>query len=190
MAQEHVVLLDEDGNNIGTTPKATVHHGETPLHLAFSSYLVNDAGQVLLTQRALGKKTFPGVWTNSCCGHPADGESMADAVRRRVKDELGLDVGQVELILPRFRYVAEQDGIVENELCPVFRARAYGEVAADPSEVEAARWVDWSELLGMIDDPRLSTWCRLQLEQLRELGEHPDDWPVGDPVQLPAAATP
>ncbi|GAA3433940.1 isopentenyl-diphosphate Delta-isomerase [Kutzneria kofuensis] len=190
MAQEHVVLLDEDGYNVGTTPKATVHHGETPLHLAFSSYLVDDDGRVLLTRRALSKATFPGVWTNSCCGHPADGESMADAVRRRVKDELGLDVGQVELILPGFRYVAEQDGIVENEMCPVFRARAYGEVTADPTEVEDARWVEWPELLGMLDDPRLSTWCRLQLLQLRELGGHPNDWPVGDPAQLPPAATP
>jgi isopentenyl-diphosphate delta-isomerase len=189
VAQEHVVLLDEDGCYVGTTAKATVHHGETPLHLAFSSYLVNDEGKVLLTRRALSKATFPGVWTNSCCGHPADGESMTDAVRRRVKDELGLDVAQVELILPRFRYVAEQDGIVENEMCPVFRARAYGEVARDPAEVEDARWVDWPQLLGMIDDPALSTWCRLQLAQLRELGEHPDDWPVGDPAQLPPAAT-
>jgi isopentenyl-diphosphate Delta-isomerase len=186
--QEHVVLLDEDGNSVGTTPKATVHHADTPLHLAFSSYLVNERGQVLITQRALRKATFPGVWTNSCCGHPADGESMADAVRRRAKRELGLDVAQVELILPRFRYVAVQDGIVENEMCPVFRARAYGEVAFDPSEVEDTRWVDWPELLAMVDDPRLSTWCRLQLPRLRELGDHPDDWPLGDPADLPPAA--
>ncbi|HEY0807811.1 MAG TPA: isopentenyl-diphosphate Delta-isomerase, partial [Pseudonocardiaceae bacterium] len=76
---EHVILLDQDGNSIGTADKATVHHTETPLHLAFSCYLFDRRGRVLLSQRALAKKTWPGVWTNSACGHPAPGEELADA---------------------------------------------------------------------------------------------------------------
>ena len=143
--EELVVLLDEGGHATGTMPKATVHGTDTPLHLAFSCYLFDAAGRLLMTQRALSKPTWPGAWTNSVCGHPAPGEPMADAVRRRVLDEVGVRAEGVTLLLPAFRYRAVMpNGVVENEMCPVFVATTRDALAPDPAEVEDATWVDWA----------------------------------------------
>jgi isopentenyl-diphosphate delta-isomerase len=183
MSAERVVLLDESGRAIGTADKATVHHRGTPLHLAFSCY-VFDAGRLLLTRRALSKRTWPGVWTNTCCGHPAPGEPIEDAVRRRLDAELGLSVGTVDLILPAFRYRAVMDdGTAENEMCPVFRAVWQGPVRPDPGEVDACEWVAWSDM----PDRPVSPWCELQVAELARLGGVPAEWPAGDPARLPPA---
>jgi isopentenyl-diphosphate delta-isomerase len=187
---EHVILLDENGNAVGTADKATVHHADTPLHLAFSSYVFDAAGRLLLSQRAWSKKTWPGIWTNSCCGHPALGEAVADSVRRRLRDELGLQVADVDLVLPRFRYRAVMpDGIVENEMCPVFRVFTDARPRPNPAEVADVRWVPWSDVVAD-DDVRstLSPWCQLQLAELDRLGPEPAAWPTGDATDLPPAA--
>ena len=204
MATEKVVLVDETGRAIGSQDKATIHHAATPLHLAFSSYVFDEAGRLLLTQRAFGKRTWPGVWTNSCCGHPLPGEPLEDAVRRRLSDELGLIATQVDLVLPAFRYRAEMpDGVVENELCPVYRVTCNGEPTPDPDEVAAFQWTTWAALDVQLDadgSPQvasapgsgipegLSPWCLLQVAELRRLGDSPGDWPVADPRLLPPAA--
>ncbi|WP_433019166.1 isopentenyl-diphosphate Delta-isomerase [Kribbella sp. CA-294648] len=186
METEQVVLVDEAGRAVGRADKATVHHAATPLHLAFSSYVFDQRGRVLLTQRAFGKRTWPGVWTNSCCGHPLPDESLQSAVRRRLADELGLVASTLDLVLPAFRYRAEMpDGIVENELCPVFRVTVTTEPVPDPAEVAAYEWAEWSDLAVRAD---LSPWCVLQLAELNALGANPSEWPAADPSELPAAA--
>ena len=169
--EERVVLLDEDGHPIGTAPKREVHHRDTPLHLAFSCYLFDPAGRFLLTQRALDKRTWPGVWTNSCCGHPAPGEPVEQAVLRRVAQELGTGLTSLRLMLPRFRYRAVMvDGTVENELCPVYVATCPdpGGLAPDSDEVAGVEWVDWSDFRAAVLTGRrkVSPWC---VEQIAEL---------------------
>lgn len=128
-----VVLLDDDEQPIGTAPRRDVHTTTTPLHLAFSCHLHDDRGRTLVTRRALTKRTWPGVWTNSFCGHPRPGETFEQAVRRHARHELGLDVHAIEPLLPDFRYHAvDAAGIVENEVCPVFSARTDGPVVPNP----------------------------------------------------------
>jgi isopentenyl-diphosphate Delta-isomerase len=190
MSAEQVVLLDETGSSVGTADKAAVHGTDTPLHLAFSCYVFDRAGRLLVTQRAVDKPTFGGVWTNSCCGHPAPGEPIAEAVRRRVGQELGLELGAVTLVLPRFRYRAVGDnGTVEYEMCPVFTATATGDPRPDPEEVEAWEWVPWPEFRGEVLSGRreVSQWCR---EQVAALPADPLSAPPADPAELPPAARP
>jgi len=154
---EEVVLLAEDGSAVGTADKASVHTGATPLHLAFSCHLFDDAGRVLVTRRALTKLTWPGVWTNAFCGHPAPGEAMADAVRRRGRFELGVEITEPASVLPDFRYRAvDASGVVENEICPVHTARALGEPSPDPTEVAEHRWVRPEDLLAGV---RAARWA-------------------------------
>jgi isopentenyl-diphosphate delta-isomerase len=167
--RELVVLLDERWQPTGTAPKATVHTRSTALHLAFSCHLQRDDGRMLVTRRALGKTAWPGVWTNACCGHPAPGEPMEDAVRRRLRHELGVDVEGLELALPDFAYRAvDASGIVENEVCPVFVGRIAGSLRPDPAEVVEWHWVEPDRLqAGIRATPwAFSPWLVLQAAQL------------------------
>lgn len=173
VVEEMVVLLDEQRRSIGAVPKVGVHHADTPLHLGFSCYVLDPAGRLLVTQRALDKRSFGGVWTNTFCGHPAPGEDPADAVRRRADFELGITVREVTLALPDFRYRAEQDGVVENEWCPVFLAVTDDEPTPEPDEVAELRWTTWEQLQAeLAEDPGpWSPWCREQAPLLAGLVE-------------------
>jgi isopentenyl-diphosphate delta-isomerase len=170
---EYVVLLDDNGQEIGIAPKSSVHGTDTALHLAFSCHVVNDAGQVLVTRRALGKTTWPGVWSNSFCGHPRPAEPVISAVRRRGSHELGLTLSSIELALPLFRYRAtDVNGIVEHEICPVYTAHTSEEPELNPLEVVDAEWVDPLDLATALDATpwAFSPWLVLQAEQLRLFG--------------------
>ena len=167
---EYVVLLDEQGRPCGSAPKADVHHQNTPLHLAFSCWILDESGRTLLTRRAASKRTWPGAWTNSFCGHPAPGEPIIDAVHRRARHELGVNLEALAPALPDFRYRAVMaDGTVENEVCPVFTSHLGSEPDPNPDEIDALRWVDLEELAAAIeDDPGpYSPWMLEQLAALR-----------------------
>ncbi|WP_100343274.1 isopentenyl-diphosphate Delta-isomerase [Compostimonas suwonensis] len=171
-ATEAVVLLDPAGEPIGVADKATVHTTDTPLHLAFSCHVFDEAGRILVTRRALGKLTWPGVWTNSFCGHPSPGEKPRDAVARRAHAELGMELVDLELVLPDFRYRAvDASGIVENEICPVYIARAVADPQPNPSEVVEWTWADPQAMLAAVTAApwAFSPWLTLQLPQLLPL---------------------
>ena len=174
LADEQVVLVDADGTPIGAMDKSRVHTADTPLHLAFSCYAFDSEGRMLLTRRALGKRTWPGVWTNTCCGHPTPGEGLEDAIRRRLRFELGVEIESLRVVLPGFRYRAiAPDGIVENEVCPVFFAQLRSEPRAAPDEVMEWRWTSVADFLTVADAAPfvLSPWSVMQAGELRAAGE-------------------
>ncbi|MCU1572874.1 MAG: isopentenyl-diphosphate delta-isomerase [Micrococcaceae bacterium] len=167
--EEQVVLLDDQRRPIGSADKATVHGLNTPLHLAFSCHIFNPEGQVLVTRRALGKAAWPGVWTNSVCGHPAPGEEVEAAVHRRVRYELGLQVMDVQLRLPDFQYRAvDASGIVEHEVCPVYTAVTRDAPQPRPEEVMDYQWVRPPDVRMAIEAApwAFSPWLVLQLGAL------------------------
>ena len=165
MQTEHVILLNAQGVPTGTLEKYAAHTADTRLHLAFSSWLFNAKGQLLVTRRALSKKAWPGVWTNSVCGHPQLGESNEDAVIRRCRYELGVEITPPESIYLDFRYRAtDPNGIVENEVCPVFAARTNSALQINDDEVMDYQWCDLADVLRGIDATpwAFSPWMVMQ----------------------------
>lgn len=187
---EQVVLVDDAGRPIGVADKAAVHGPTTPRHLAFSCYLFARDGQpagaapgldprasrLLMTHRARRKSTFPGVLTNTCCGHPAPGESLVDAATRRLVFELGIDpsdVPELHVVLPDFAYRASDGRVEENEFCPVLVGWVPDDLVTRPraDEVDDVAWWSWRDVLAATADPvsPLSAWARRQVPQLDEV---------------------
>jgi isopentenyl-diphosphate delta-isomerase len=175
---DDVQLLDDSGRPIGAAPRAVVHTSATPLHLAFSCYLSRADGDLLLTRRALTKRTWPGVWTNSFCGHPRPGELVEDAIARHARHELGVRVEDVVCVLPDFRYRAtDASGIVENEVCPVYLAVTGDEPVPRPDEVMELQWVDPRHVRQLVEMApfAVSPWMVLQVEALPTLRQVPTE---------------
>lgn len=164
-----VVLLADDARPVGTAPRADVHTDRTPLHLAFSCHVTDGSGRLLLTRRALNKRTWPGVWTNAFCGHPRPGEDPEQAVHRYAEHELGLRLDHLEPLLPDFRYRAvDASGVVEHEVCPVWLAQTTSAPSLNRDEAVEARWVTPQELrmTAEVAPWALSPWLVLQLDEL------------------------
>ena len=167
--EDEVVLLDESGTPIGRAPKSAAHGPDTALHLAFSCHVLNALGEGLVTRRALSTQAWPGVWSNSFCGHPKPAESLASAVRRRAEFELGIELAEVELALPLFRYRAtDANGTVENEVCPVYIAITADEPDPNPREIAEFAWVAPEELGRAVEAApwAFSPWLVLQAREL------------------------
>lgn len=166
---EEVVLVDEDNNVLKTVPKSEVHSAETPLHRAFSSFIFRESGDLLLQQRSHKKKTWPMVWSNTCCGHPSLEESNVEAATRRLQEELGIKVENLEEVSP-YRYQFVQNGIMENEICPILVGFTSEEPKINDDEVENTQWIKWEEFLKEVDSypGKYSPWCMEQAKILNK----------------------
>lgn len=106
--------------------------------------MFNKKGELLVTKRASTKKVWPGVWTNTACGHPMLNETDEAAIVRRLQFELGMKVSDVRCVAPTYRYKTPLfNGVIENELCPVYVAVAREEPRPNPDEVDEYRWMSW-----------------------------------------------
>ncbi|MEL7186625.1 MAG: isopentenyl-diphosphate Delta-isomerase [Pseudomonadota bacterium] len=165
---EELILVDTDDQEIGYRSKAECHDGDGVLHRAFSLFLFNDAGELLLQQRASGKRLWPGYWSNSCCSHPRRGESLEIATMRRLDDELNVSA-ELEHVY-HFCYQARfGDPGSENELCHVFLGRLAGEVHPNDSEIDAIRFVSRADLDAELKQtPDVFTpWFKQEWESLK-----------------------
>ena len=180
---ENIYYVDEYDQPTGETEeKLAAHNHNTKLHAAFSCYIFNTEGELLVTQRARSKKVWPGVWSNSFCGHPLPNESREQAIKRRGLDELGGDVTDMQLIVSRYIYeTPPYNGVIEKEFCPIYFARMSSEMTANSEEIENYSWIKWGdyvrELQADSDDysdpnsasaPKWSWWCKDQLKLLNQ----------------------
>ena len=154
------MLVDENNEVLGTMPKSEVHGATTPLHRGFSLFLFDKDGRLLLQQRSGTKKTWPLVWSNSVCGHPALNESNVDAAKRRLLYELGMQASHIEEVAP-YRYSFVRDDVMENEICPILIGFTDEQPKINHDEVEATRWVKWQDFLEEIktNPGTYSEWC-------------------------------
>ncbi len=166
---EQLILVDTNDNETGFGTKADCHDGEGVLHRAFSLFLFNAAGELLLQQRGNQKRLWPGFWSNSCCSHPRRGESLSVATQRRLSDELNVAATLEHIYW--FRYQAEfgAEGS-ENELCHVYLGTLDGEVRPNDSEIESVRYVSaqgLSEELAQFPQ-RFTPWFKTEWRTLCE----------------------
>ena len=165
---EPLILVDDADREIGHLDRANCHAGSGVLHRAFSLLIFNGNGELLLQQRAAGKRLWPLYWSNSCCSHPRRAESMEAAVHRRLEQELGLACPLHFLF--NFQYHAQFDaGGAEHELCSVFIGRSTDRVQVDPAEVHAWRWIGVSALQAEMHGPaaaKFTPWFRLAWDRL------------------------
>jgi len=167
---DYVVLVDEENKILGKAPKLFSHNANTPLHRGFSVFLFNSKGKLLLQQRSEKKKTWPLVWSNSCCGHPMFSESSEDAARRRLEFELRIRDAEIHMVLPKYRYKFEHKEVVENEICPVMVAFSDQVPSPNLEEVKSIKWISWKDWLREVsaNPEKYSEWCVEETSLLEE----------------------
>ncbi len=166
---EKVVLVNEDDNEIGVEEKVKAHK-EGKLHRAFSIFIFNSKGELLLQRRAGNKYHSGGLWSNTCCSHPKPGESIEHAAHRRLREEMGFDCSLNEV--SRFIYRAElNNGLTEWELDHVFIGKYDGEVNPNPNEVEDWKWININDLKDDIkrNPNNYTVWFKMALDKVTSL---------------------
>ena len=165
---EYVVLVDELDNKVGLMEKMEAHINPT-LHRAFSIFIFNSKNEMLLQQRALSKYHTPGLWTNTCCSHPRDGESLHDATKRRLQEEMGMQCELKEAF--SFIYKADvMQGLVEHEFDHVFIGTSDDLPIINKDEVESFRYDTVENIKADIarNPQNYTAWFKIAFDKLLE----------------------
>ena len=163
---DQVILVDEQDQPLGTGDKLQTHR-DGLLHRAFSVFLFNTAGEMLLQRRAATKYHSPGLWSNTCCSHPRPGEAVLDAAHRRLQEEMGLTSD----LSPAFSFIyriAFDNGLIEHELDHVLIGRTEASPAPHPDEADAWRWIQPDALRADVatHPERYTYWFRYCLDDV------------------------
>ena len=181
---ERLILVDADDREIGFASKADAHAGRGILHRAFSLFVFNPAGELLLQQRAASKPLWPGYWANSCCSHPRGGEDMDTATQRRLREELGFTC-PLEFVY-KFQYHAGYgEAGSESELCWVYVGVSDAPVRVNDTEIAAWRYMRPEALDREIAESpdHFTPWLKMEWQRLRS--EFVDRLPgTGEPPRL------
>lgn len=164
---EALILVDSSDAEVGFLDKAAAHDGDGVLHRAFSLFIFNPEGKLLLQQRAPGKRLWPEFWSNSCCSHPRRGEEMNEAVHRRLEQELGMKAS-LEYTY-KFEYKAPFGDLgTEHELCWVYTGHTDAEPVINTTEIMDWRWIEPSELTDAIarEPASFTPWLKMEWERL------------------------
>lgn len=166
--EEKVILVNGDDDMVGVIDKMEAHR-QGLLHRAFSIFIFNRKGEMLLQQRALTKYHSAGLWTNACCSHPLPGEKINDAAQRRLMEELGFET-DLEKIFD-FTYKAEfENGLTEHEFDHVFAGEYEGELSVDPAEVKDFCYKEISEIKKMLEThpQKFTAWFHIAFPRIEE----------------------
>jgi len=166
---EPLILVDDKDNEIGYRSKSECHVGHGTLHRAFSIFLFDADGRVLLQKRSGSKPLWPLYWSNSCCSHPRRGETMEAATHRRVAEELGVDA-KIEFLY-KFIYQADFGDVgAEHELCHVYVGTCGGEIRVHPDEIADWRWVPPEEIDRRLESQPegFTPWFKLEWRALMD----------------------
>ena len=166
---ESLILVDKEDNEIGHLSKVECHKNEGVLHRAFSIFLFNDKGHLLIQKRSSQKKLWPLYWSNTCCSHPREGEDILDAAMRRLEDELGINGIHLEYLY-KFSYQASYKDIgSENEMCSVFIGSINGDVIFNANEIESIRFIDCESLeQEMHLNSDYTPWFKMEWRAIKE----------------------
>jgi isopentenyl-diphosphate delta-isomerase len=165
--EEPLILVDEKNNEIGSLSKYECHEGSGRLHRAFSIFIVNSRGEILLQRRSSKKALWPNFWSNSCCSHPRKGETLIHAADRRLQQELGIRAELEEIY--QFQYKARYlDKGSEHELCTVFVGHTDSSPVLNHSEVSECGWFTRKEIDDLLEDIEkpVTPWFRLEWEEI------------------------
>lgn len=170
---EQLILVDEHDNEIGFEEKIKAHEKGGKLHRAFSIFIFNGKGEMLLQLRSVKKHHFGGLWTNTCCSHPRKGESLEDAVHRKLEQEFGFDTELKELFSFIYKATDRKSGLTEWEFDHVFTGVYKGKPKPNPEEIDEYRWISADELKKDVENrPEVYTpWFKMALKKLfKEMG--------------------
>jgi isopentenyl-diphosphate delta-isomerase len=167
---EEIILVNVNDAQIGFETKLKAHENGGKLHRAFSIFIFDDTGKMLLQRRSKKKYHFGGLWTNACCSHPKSGEKLQDAANARLRQEFGFDAELKEIFSFTYRAPDPNSELTEYEFDHVFYGKFNDEPHPDPNEIEGWKWVDLPKLLADLESNpyEYTPWFKIAVHKVIE----------------------